>query len=165
MRNVLWSRASVCMCVCVCVCLSVRGRMPTLLHWSGCDFGEWWGMPPSCALLGGLAIGARVALLWQHKANAKCYMLVLALCLVCYTVLRSLKFSIIMCPICTHLHTHFTVLLLHQLFCCAWVCSLWPPIGHYILQLWFLSSFFFFPRLFSAVGDWMSTILPHMMWA
>jgi len=68
-------------------------------------------MPPSCALLGGLAIGARVALLWQHKANAKCYMLVLALCLVCYTVLRSLKFSIIMCPICTHLHTHFTVLL------------------------------------------------------
>jgi len=25
------------------------------------------------------------------------------------------------------------------------------------------SSFFFFPRLFSAVADWMSTILPHMM--
>jgi len=34
---------------------------------------------------------------------------------------------------------------------------------HYILQLWLHSSFFF-PRLFSAVGDWMSTILPHMMW-
>jgi len=29
-------------------------------------------MPPSCALLGGFAIGARVALLWQHKANVKC---------------------------------------------------------------------------------------------
>jgi len=27
-------------------------------------------MPPSCALLGGFAIGARVALLWQHYANA-----------------------------------------------------------------------------------------------
>ena len=27
----------------------------------------------------------------------------------------------------------------------------------------FLSSFFI-PRLFSAVADWMSTILPHMMW-
>jgi len=26
-------------------------------------------MPPSCALLGGFAIGARVALLWQHNAN------------------------------------------------------------------------------------------------
>ena len=40
-------------------------------------------MPPSCALLGGFVIGARVALLWQHSANAKCQrVLVLALCLV-----------------------------------------------------------------------------------
>jgi len=62
MRNVLWSRVSVC----VSVCLSVRGRMPTLLHGPGCNLGELWGMPPSCALLGGFAIGARVALLWQH---------------------------------------------------------------------------------------------------
>ena len=29
-------------------------------------------MLPSCALLGGFAIGARVALLWRHNANAKC---------------------------------------------------------------------------------------------
>jgi len=27
-------------------------------------------MPPSCALLGGFAIDARDALLWQHNANA-----------------------------------------------------------------------------------------------
>jgi len=27
-------------------------------------------MPPSCELLGGFAIGARVALLWQHYGNA-----------------------------------------------------------------------------------------------
>ena len=27
-------------------------------------------MPPSCALLGGFAIDARVALLWQHYGNA-----------------------------------------------------------------------------------------------
>jgi len=33
--------------------------------------------------------------------------------------------------------------------------------GHYILVL-FLSSFF--PRLISAVADWMSTILLHMVW-
>jgi len=26
-------------------------------------------MPPSCALFGGFAIGARVALLWQHYGN------------------------------------------------------------------------------------------------
>ena len=41
------------------------------------------GVPPSCALLGGFAIGARVSLLWQHSANAKCQrVLVLAVCLV-----------------------------------------------------------------------------------
>jgi len=40
--------------------------------------------------------------------------------------------------------------------------------GHHNFALWFLlsSSFFlsFFPRLISAVRDWMSTILPHMVW-
>ena len=51
------------------VCLSVRGRMPTLLHVPGYNLAEWQGMPPSCALLGGFAIRARVALLWQHNAN------------------------------------------------------------------------------------------------
>jgi len=39
---------------------------------------------------------------------------------------------------------------------------------HYIFALWFLSSIFYllflFPRLISAVGDWMSTVLPHMVW-
>jgi len=44
---------------------------------------------------------------------------------------------------------------------------LWPPygIGQAIIFLpcgFYLSSFF--PRLISAVGDWMSTILPHMVW-
>jgi len=34
--------------------------------------------------------------------------------------------------------------------------------GHYIFALWFLS--FFLPRLISAVADWMSTIIRHMMW-
>jgi len=40
--------------------------------------------------------------------------------------------------------------------------------GHYIFVLWLLSFFFFlssfFPRLISAVADWMSTILLHMVW-
>ena len=47
----------------LCVCLSVRGRMPTLPHGSGCNLGEWQRVPTSCALLGGFAIGARVSLL------------------------------------------------------------------------------------------------------
>ena len=39
--------------------------------------------------------------------------------------------------------------------------------GHYIFALWFLSISYllsFFHRLISAAEDWMSTILPHMMW-
>jgi len=33
--------------------------------------------------------------------------------------------------------------------------------GHYIFALWFV---LFFPRLIIAVADWMSAILPHMVW-
>jgi len=35
--------------------------------------------------------------------------------------------------------------------------------GHYICILSFLLSFF--PRLISAVADWMSTILRHIIWS
>jgi len=51
---------------------------------------------------------------------------------------------------------------------------LWPPIvmGRPLyftplVSIFLLSSscfFSFFPRLISAVRDWMSTMLPHMMW-
>jgi len=36
--------------------------------------------------------------------------------------------------------------------------------GHYIFVPFLCSTFFFFPRLISAVADWMSTILLHMVW-
>ena len=47
--------------------------------------------------------------------------------------------------------------------------ALWNRADHYIFALWFLllsSSFllYFFPRLISAVADWMSAILLHMVW-
>ena len=51
---------------------------------------------------------------------------------------------------------------------------LWPPyeIGGplyfcpvvTIFLSFFLSIFFFIPRLISAARDWMSTVLPHMVW-
>jgi len=40
------------------------------------------------------------------------------------------------------------------------MAALWNRAGHYISSLYFV----FFPRLISAVADWMSTILPHMVW-
>jgi len=46
--------------------------------------------------------------------------------------------------------------------------SLWSPyvIGHTIIfsSCFFLSSSFFLPRLISAAGDWMFTILRHVVW-
>ena len=39
-----------------------------------------------------------------------------------------------------------------------------PRADHYIFILFLLLLSSFFPRLSSAVGDWMSTILPHMVW-
>jgi len=46
---------------------------------------------------------------------------------------------------------------------------LWSPYGIgqtiYIFMLWFvLLLLFLFPRLISAAADWMSAILPHMVW-
>jgi len=45
--------------------------------------------------------------------------------------------------------------------------ALWNRADHYIFALWFLHSIFYlflFPRLISAVADWISIILPHMVW-
>ena len=44
----------------LCVCLSVPRRIPTLLHETGRNFGEWQVVQSSCALLGGFAIGEQV---------------------------------------------------------------------------------------------------------
>jgi len=64
---------------CVSVSVPVRGRMPTLLHGPGYNLGEWKGMPPSCALLGGLQSGHGLCcygnLTWMRNVSE--YMLLL----------------------------------------------------------------------------------------
>jgi len=40
--------------------------------------------------------------------------------------------------------------------------ALWNKADHYIFILTFVLSFF--PRLISAVAEWMSAILAHMVW-
>ena len=47
----------------------------------------------------------------------------------------------------------------------AVLAALWHRADHYIFTLWFVLSSSFFPRLISAVADWMSAILPHMVWS
>ena len=75
-RNVYWSRASVCVRVYVCVSVCLYDCLSAAACQHYCtDPDVTWGMlggAPSCALLSGFEICARVALLWQHSANAKC---------------------------------------------------------------------------------------------
>jgi len=40
-REMYCGHARLCVCLSVCVFVSVRGRMPTLLHGPGCNLGEW----------------------------------------------------------------------------------------------------------------------------
>ena len=50
-------------CLFVSVCLIPR-RIPTLLRGPGCNLGNGiYGVPSSCAILGGFETGARVSLL------------------------------------------------------------------------------------------------------
>ena len=46
------------------------------------------------------------------------------------------------------------------------IVALWNRADHYIFILSFVLvlSSFFFPRLISAAADWMSAILPYMVW-
>jgi len=53
----------------------------------------------------------------------------------------------------------------HNLLRSIIMAALWNRAGYYIYALWFLLlSIFFFSCLFSAVADWMSTILLHIVW-
>jgi len=48
---------------------------------------------------------------------------------------------------------------------CFFMAALHSRCGHYIFALWFLSFFpSLFPCLMSAAADWISTILPRMVW-
>jgi len=71
LREMYCGHAQLCVCLPVCLFLS--------LSYYCTDMDATWGSGRECllvvhywALLGGFAIDARVALLWQHNANAKC---------------------------------------------------------------------------------------------
>ena len=56
------------------------------------------------------------------------------------------------------------LIILQLWFLSFFMAALWYRAGHCIIALWCLSLFLYFPRLISAAADWMSTILPHMVW-
>jgi len=54
-----------------------------------------------------------------------------------------------------------------ELIVCCVILLLWPPCLADADIIFLPCGFFFFlffPRLISAVGDWMSSILAHMVW-
>jgi len=54
---------------------------------------------------------------------------------------------------------HYSFISFHFISFMVALCNSWAD--HYIFMLFLLS---FFPRLISEVGDWMFTILRHMVW-
>jgi len=78
--------------VCLSVCLSAAAYPH---YCTNPDVTLGTGVSPSCALLDGFEIGARVVLLWQHSANAKCQrVLVLALRLVIICISTILPYMV-----------------------------------------------------------------------
>jgi len=67
-RREMYGHARLCVCLCVCLSAAVCPHYCTDPGVTGGVVGD----TPSCAVLGGFAIDARAALLWQHNANAKC---------------------------------------------------------------------------------------------
>jgi len=81
------------------------------------------------------------------------------------TALRSRCGQYIFCPVVSSSYGQAIIFLPCGFYLPSFFfLSLWSPyvIGQTIIFLH--CDFSFFPRLISAVGDWMSTILPHMLW-
>jgi len=51
-----------------------------------------------------------------------------------------------------------------EIKCVLIMVDLWNRADHHIFALWFLLLSFFFPHLISAITEWMSAILLHMVW-
>jgi len=62
-REMYIGHARLCVFVCLSVCLSVRRRIPALLHGPGCNLKEWQRFPLVLHYWKKFAIGARVSLL------------------------------------------------------------------------------------------------------
>jgi len=77
------------LCVCMSVCVSVYLSLAAFRYCT--DSHVTWGMvgvPSSCALLGGFAIGARVSLLWRTRNISECLYSLYSALLLYYTDAR-----------------------------------------------------------------------------
>ena len=84
----------------------------------------------------------------------------MALCLV---FVRLFRFNIL-CVFWFSLGYFVIVWGILSLLCLFVMVALCNKETIYIFMLWFVLLSSFFPRLISAAADWMSAILPHMVW-
>ena len=215
---------------CLCVCLSLAGRrIPTVLHGPRCNLEEWYGVPSSCALLGGFAISAWVSystMTTHIQLHVKLMITTMIneytqayACIVEETKPRMSTAQQSRCSLdgrarrpvaCINAKRNsirsaaearhrrdaesrneflgseldvpsvrfllqsvsaaaLTPLVVHQL-CSPYVIGqtiMFLPCDFYLSSFFlsfFLSCFLSFPRLISAAVDWMSTIVPHIVW-
>jgi len=128
---------------------------------------------PTCSMLA-MSVTVSLCQCWllRHKcksffiepAVSQCYWDMLN---ICYLLLNTSQTTILSVSKTAHWH----IVRVTQSNChgAKFSTFLWSPYGigqnKYIFMLWFvLSSSFFFPRLISAAVDWMSAILPHVVW-
>jgi len=83
-------------------------------------------------------------------------------CLFSAETLAFLAESRPVCPFTRCLLTYYKTFVL--VVVAVFTAALRGSCGHYIFALWFLLLLSFFPRLISAVADWMFVILAHIVW-
>jgi len=166
MRVVNGTKDTLVMHVLECVCLTVPCRMPTLLHWPGFKLGKWYGVPPSCALLGRFAVhGFRCYDNTVRTRNVSECLYSLYACFFLFMILctrsswQSVSFS-----------AHDQHFLLHHTWCfntyfSSRTLSFLPPIPTIILQpLYRTTCVIRHRQLRTGWFCWSKVLLPDNLW-
>jgi len=98
----------------LCVCLSVRGRMPTLLHGTGCNLGSGRGCPLFVHYWADLQSGHGLRCYGNitRTRNVSEYMLVIALYRVCFGILNNC--NIVFCTLYFAFYNLLFLFILHH---------------------------------------------------
>jgi len=92
-----------------------------------------------------------------------CHLLMLNVDVSYFSICHNLQLFFLSPHIDPHSYVALCCSTTFPVYCIFMAAHLWA--GQYILPLcFFFILLLFFPGIFSAVADWMSAILPHVMW-
>jgi len=122
-------------------------------------------------------VAVRAGVMWLHNAGEVWSAIALSMVIVAYLdcmsnmlLLRVWKFVVCLCMNNCPSECLSRIVIIYVMITMIMIimAALWNRAGHYIFALWFLLPSIYllsyFPRLIWAVADWMSAILPHMVW-